>query len=268
MRSIQVEKVAVVLAMLLIHTALWAKDDPNTKWDTFLRPQYFGNQKIIESNDVIEITAPYRAEDPAMVPIKISSKIERESKKSIQQLILLIDENPEPFVGEFKFFQQGGRADLAMRVRINAYSHVRVIARLNNGELHMNKVFVKASGGCSAPISADLAAAMKRLGKMKFRVDKDSSAQLPLRTQLLISHPNITGMQMDQVTRLVKPAHFMNHMDISFNGEKILSAKTDIAVSEDPNFRFYFVPGGPGMLKAEIRDNTGANYSATVDVMP
>ena len=37
----------------------------------------------------------------------------------------------------------------------------------------MTKKFVKASGGCSAPIGADLDAAMKRLGKMKFRLGQD-----------------------------------------------------------------------------------------------
>lgn len=118
------------------------------------------------------------------------------------------------------------------------------------------KKFVKASGGCSAPIGADLDAAMKRLGKMKFKVDKDLKTGEPALTQLLISHPNITGMQMDQVTRFIKKSHFIENVKITFNDKPVLTAKTDIAISADPNFRFYFVPEKSGVLKAEFSDTS------------
>lgn len=258
------------LALLLVFFPVMAgaAGADEKEWNQTLRPAYFGNEKIVESSEVVELTAPYRAEDPATVPIRVTAGIPQTPERYIEKLILLIDKNPEPFVGEFNFSEISGRADLAMRVRINAYSHVRAIARLNTGELHMHKVFVKASGGCSAPISADLEAAMKRLGRMKFRVNEDPAADTPLQTQLMISHPNITGMQMDQVTRLIKPAHYMNRMQVSFNGNLILSAKTDIAISADPNFRFFFVPDGSGVLKAEIEDSSGAQYAATYEVAP
>ena len=132
----------------------------------------------------------------------------------------------------------------------------------------MHKVFVKASGGCSAPIAADLEAAMKRLGKMKFRVNGDADGETPLLTQLMISHPNITGMQMDQVSRLVKPAHFVNRVNIVFNDKPVLTAKTDIAISADPNFRFYFVPRDAGVLKAEVHDNKGMVFSSSYEFKP
>ncbi|WP_221896707.1 thiosulfate oxidation carrier complex protein SoxZ [Bathymodiolus japonicus methanotrophic gill symbiont] len=36
----------------------------------------------------------------------------------------------------------------------------------------------------------------------------------------------------------------------------MLTAKTDIAISADPNFRFYFVPTEKGVLKAEFTDTS------------
>src|SRR5690606_12831938 len=156
------------------------------------------------------IDAPYRAEDPSLVPLKIASKIPQTKDKYIKKIWVLVDKNPFPYVGEFEFTPESGKADLAMRVRVNSYSFVRAIAEMNDGQLYMAKTFVKASGGCSAPIGADLDAAMKRIGKAKFRLADNIEPGQPSQAQLFISHPNITGMQMDQVTRFIKKSHFVN----------------------------------------------------------
>ena len=77
----------------------------------------------------------------------------------------------------------------------------------------MTKRFVKASGGCSAPAGKDPDAALARLGKMKFRQSGAPVLGEPNLAQLLVSHPNHTGMQMDQVTHHYVPAHFVNNID-------------------------------------------------------
>jgi len=245
-----------------------------------LKNNYFAGKTIQESNTVIELEAPYRAEDPALVPIKIISKIKQTKEHYIKKITVFVDKNPYPFVGEFELTPETGKADLAMRVRVNTYSYIRAIAEMNDGQLYMTKKFVKASGGCSAPIGADLDAAMKRLGKMKFKVNKKLEAGEPSLVQLLISHPNITGMQMDQVTRFIKKSHFMDKLKITFNGKPVLTATTDIAISADPNFRFYFIPEKSGVLKAEFSDTScesptsrrvctkGKSYTQTYTVEP
>ena len=266
----------VLLTIPLLASA--AKDETN--WNNVLKKQYFSGKSIQESNDIIEIDAPYRAEDPALVPVKIISKIKQTKDKYIKKITVFVDKNPFPFVGEFELTPETGKADLAMRVRVNSYSYIRAIAEMNNGEFFMTKKFVKASGGCSAPIGADLDAAMKRLGKMKFRMDKGLKTGEPALTQLLISHPNITGMQMDQVTRFVKKSHFVDQLKVTFDGKPVLNAKIDIAISADPNFRFYFVPNKSGVLKAEFSDMScesptsrmvctkGKSYSTSYTVTP
>ena len=71
-----------------------------------------------------------------------------------------------------------GRADLAMRIRVDKYTNVRAIAVLNNGEHHMVTNFVKAQGGCSAPLAADYKRAMEKLGDMKFKTVGDINEDL------------------------------------------------------------------------------------------
>ncbi len=271
-------KISFIVFIMLPLLATAAKDDTN--WNNVLKNQYFPGKTIEESDTVIVIDAPYRAEDPALVPVKITSKINQTKDKYIKKLTVFVDKNPFPFVGEFEFTPESGKADIAMRVRVNSYSYIRAVAEMNDGKLYMSKKFVKASGGCSAPIGADLDAAMKRLGKMKFRMDEGVKEGEPTLTQLLISHPNITGMQMDQVTRYIKKSHFVDQVKVTFDGKPVLTAKIDIAISADPNFRFYFVPNKKGELKAEFRDTScesptsrkvcapGKSYSTSYTVNP
>jgi len=247
-------KISILALVLLLSPILAIADQDENEWNNTLKNQYFFGKTIEESNNIIELETPVRAEDPALVPLKINTKIKQTNDSYIKKILVLVDKNPFPFVGEFEFTPYSGKADLAMRVRVNTYSYIRAIAEMNDGKLYMTKKFVKASGGCSAPVGADLDAAMKRLGKMKFRLDEGVKTNEPTLVQLLISHPNLSGMQMDQVTRFVKKSHFVEQMKISFNDKLILTAKTDIAISSDPNFRFFFVPEKAGTLKAEITD--------------
>ncbi|MCK4841377.1 MAG: quinoprotein dehydrogenase-associated SoxYZ-like carrier, partial [Methylococcales bacterium] len=121
-------KQITIFFLALLMTPLFAsaaKDEVN--WNHFLKKQYFAGKVIKESNDLIQIEAPYRAEDPALVPIKIISKIKQTKDKYIKRIIVFIDNNPFPFVGEFEFTPETGKADIAMRVRVNSYSYIRAI---------------------------------------------------------------------------------------------------------------------------------------------
>ncbi|MCK9605160.1 MAG: quinoprotein dehydrogenase-associated SoxYZ-like carrier [Methylomonas sp.] len=267
------------LLFLLLPVLALAEGDDIT-WNNTLKTQFFAGKTIEESDAVIELEAPYRAEDPAIVPVKVISKMPQTQDKYIKKIWVFVDKNPFPFVGEFEFFPESGKADLAMRVRVNTYSNIRAIAETNDGKLTMTKKFVKASGGCSAPVGADLDEAMKRLGKVKFRLDEGLKTGQPTQAQLMISHPNLTGMQMDQMTRYVRKSHFIDQLKVTFNDKPVLNAKIDIAISADPNFRFYFVPDKPGELKAEFSDiscesptsrkvcDKGASYSHQYAVAP
>lgn len=249
-------KVNIKFLVLLFWMPVMASAAADEQAWANLKAQYFPGKTIVDNVDIISLETPYRAEDPALVPISIKSKIAQTPERYIKKMTLFVDNNPYPFVAEFGLTPDSGKADLSMRVRVNTYSYVRAVAELNNGELVMAKQYVKASGGCSAPIGADLDAAMQRLGKMKFRLDDAIKSGEPSLAQLLISHPNITGMQMDQVTRFIKKSHFVEKLSVTFNNKPVLTAKTDIAISADPNFRFYFVPKENGVLKAEITDTS------------
>ena len=230
-----------------------------------VRASLFQSRPIAAASDeLISLDAPARAEDAAIVPISIRTRLVQTPARYIDKVYLIIDNNPSPISAIFRFTQLSGRADIETRVRVDDYTHVRAIAETNDGRLYMVTRFVKASGGCSAPPSKDAQAAQATLGRMKFRVDGDASGKQPVLAQLMISHPNDSGLAMNQVSRLFTPAHFVRQVNITYAGELVLSADVDFSISENPNFRFYFVPSGDGELKAEVIDSEDLRFESAL----
>jgi sulfur-oxidizing protein SoxY len=242
-------------------------DDPdaNAIWEK-VRINLFDKRPItiVDADKVIVLEAPMRAEDAAVVPIAIRTHVTQTDKKYIDAVYLLIDNNPSPIAAVFHFTPRSGRADIETRVRINDYGYVRAVAEMNDGSLYMTSLWVKASGGCSAPAGKDPVEALLTLGKMKFLHAQDMKDGQPNLVQLMISHPNNSGLAMDQSTRQYAPSHYVRHIDVSYAGKRVLAADLDISISENPNFRFYVVPEeGGGVLKAEIEDSHDQRFQVT-----
>ena len=255
---------AVLAACALLAVATPAMGADN--WAR-LRPALFQDRNIADdSGQMIELVTPVRAEDAAVVPIAIRTRLAQSPGLSVRKLYLIIDNNPAPLAAVFNMTPELGRADIETRVRIEEYTNIRAIAELSDGSLHMHTRYVKASGGCSAPAGKDAAAAAAGIGKMKLTLERAPQLNQPLLAQLMIRHPNTSGMAMDQVTRLYAPPHFVRHIDIAYNGRQVMSADTDISISENPNFRFYFLPREEGTLSVEAVDSDDLSFKTTLQV--
>ena len=230
-----------------------------------VRASLFQSRSIVTTGeDVISLDVPVRAEDAAIVPIAIKARFPQTPARYIDKVYLIIDNNPSPVSAIFQFTPLSGRADIETRVRIDEYTHVRAIAETNDGQLHMTTRFVKASGGCSAPPGKDAQAALANLGRMKFRVEGNDAGNQPVLAQLMISHPNNSGLAMDQVSRLFTPAHFVRQVRVTYDGQLVMSADLDFSISENPNFRFYFLSRSNGELKAELFDSKDMRFETAL----
>ena len=81
---------------------------------------------------------------------------------------------------------------------------------------------------------------------------------------VMISHPNNSGLAMDQVTRLFTPAHFVRQVRITYGDQLVMSADVDFSISENPNLRFYFLPRTEGELKAEVVDSNDLKFTSAL----
>lgn len=238
-------------------------------WEEKLRQPNFQDRPIIEGvqQDIFEIKAPYTAEDATLVPISIHSKIAQKPELFINKITIFVDKNPLPLVGEFELTKDSGKADLAMKIRVDDFSYVRAIAETSDGQLYMAKSFVRAKGACSAPPPASMEDSRKLLGKMRMKTIGKLALGEPNLMQIKIRHPNITGMAPIKIgSRVIPPAFFVKELEVDFNGKLVLKAKTTFSISMDPAFRFFFVPDKEGVLVVRGSDTKNNKFESSHEV--
>lgn len=206
----------------------------------------FQDRAIVDTS-LIVLDAPYRAEDAGVVPISV--KIPAELSKKISKLTLVIDKNPMPVVSTFTFGSAAGDGDrvISTRVRFDMYSNLRAIAETTDGKLLMVSRFVKAAGGCSAPALKDADQALANLGKMQVKLlgdEQSKGSSVPMKeAQIMIRHPNYSGMQMNQLTGYYIPAKYIQEIEVKRGNELVFKIEAGISLSEDPNIRFTYGAG-------------------------
>jgi sulfur-oxidizing protein SoxY len=261
MRSFIRTALAATLALglgLSLHASAYAAEPTDeTAW-TGIKDAMFGTRQILDASGKIALQAPVRAEDAATVPISV--RLPAEFAKDVKALMLVIDQNPSPVVATFAYGDAAGNGErvLATRVRIDQYSNVRAIAETADGKLYMASRFVKASGGCSAPATKDAEEAAKSMGKMQIKTAfKDPEGASVQEAQVMIKHPNNSGLQMDQLTGLYTPAHFVDKLEVRTGQKLIFSMTGGISISENPHFRFTYQGNPSDVMRVHAEDSKG-----------
>jgi sulfur-oxidizing protein SoxY len=234
-----------------------AQQDP---WPS-LAAQIFDGRPLRDGSAIVAIDGPYRAEDAALVPISIHNLLKAGDARQVRRVTLVIDANPSPLAAVFSPGQGSGIRSLSTLVRVDAYTNLHAVAELSDGQLYAAARFIKAAGGCSAPAAKQEADGIP-LGTMRFRqFPPAESADPGLReAQLMIRHPNYSGMQMDQLTRLYVPAHFVRSVHIWQGDALLLSVESGISIAENPEFRFDYQPAGAASFRAEAQDSEGSVF--------
>lgn len=252
------------VAIVAVNTA-YAQTDKEEMWPV-IKEIYFEEKIILsDADDWLILEAPKRAEDAAIVPVTVKSLRPQTASSYIKNIHIVIDDNPDPYSANFHLNPGMEQVDLTFRMRFQQYTNVRAIAEMNDGTMHMVSRFVKASGGCSAPAQKDPAAVMARLGKMQIRMRATEPGTLTP-AQVIISHPNYSGLQFDQKTRQYVPAHFVEKMSVSYADKQLFSVDMGISFSEDPSVRFSFTPNNHGKLEAVVIDSKETSFTTAKEL--
>ncbi len=221
-----------------------------------LRGDFVEPATLKDGASLFEVDAPYRAHDAATVPISIS-QLDPDAEP-IKSAMLVIDENPAPLAAEMTFGPAMAPLNFELRVRVNQYSNVRVIAETDKGSFMQGR-FVKASGGCSAPASKDPQTAMSTMGQMRLKHFDDAAQSTGQRreAQVMIRHPNYSGLQRDQITHLFIGAHFIDRLEVFQGDDLLFTVEGGISISENPVFRFGYTDNGATALRVRAEDTEG-----------
>lgn len=256
--SLRITAAMACAVAMLCGPAFAAEDDP---WPA-LKAELFGTKVILADAAGLELDAPYRADDAAIVPITVKLPA---SLGAIKSLTLVVDKNPAPMAASFTFGSAAGTGDrsIATRLRFDNYSNLRAIVEKADGTLLMVTKFVKAAGGCSAPALKDADEAMANLGKSQVKLLATPEGSGDMRSGLvMVRHPNYSGMQMNQETGLYIPAKYVSKMEVSRGGEQVFKLEAGISISADPNIRFSFVNSANNQIAVTTTDSDGNVFTA------
>ncbi len=235
-----------------------AKDDD--LWPG-IRKELYAQRAIAEEDGAVALEAPVRADDAAVVPITM--RVPAEVAAGAKALTLVIEKNPMPVAATFTFGPAAGSGErvISTRVRVDMYSNVRAVLETNDGKLHMATKFVKAAGGCSAPALKDAEQALAELGKMKVRLHEPQQSPIQQEAQIMIRHPNYSGMQMNQLTGLYIPAKYVQSIEVKRGADVVFTMEGGISLSENPNIRFSYAPNGDNEILVTAKDTDGSVFT-------
>ncbi|MBN9673325.1 quinoprotein dehydrogenase-associated SoxYZ-like carrier [Roseibium aggregatum] len=243
--------------------------NPLTESETWtdMRGDIAGDISLLDGSPIFDVEAPYRANDAATVPITV--KQTGSDAGPVKTLKLVIDENPSPLAAEIRFGAAMHPLQFETRVRVNQYSNVRVLAETDNAT-YMAGRFVKASGGCSAPATKDPEVALKGMGEMRARLFANTPLQSNRRyeAQIMIRHPNYSGLQRDQLTHLFIGAHFINELEVYQGDDLLFSLEGGISISENPVFRFTYTDNGSPEFRVHAVDTEGNVFDRVLPKAP
>jgi sulfur-oxidizing protein SoxY len=231
-------------------------EQPSAAW-VDLAEALYPDRAIADTAGMIEIDAPFRAQDAGAMPVEIA--IVPPLGRVVERFALVIDENPAPVAAQVEVGPGMGReVRFATRLRVDAYSNIRVVAELDDGSVAQSARFVRASGGCSAPASADPNAEIADLGRIDLRAVQ---AERPT-AEMQVRHPNHSGFQVDQVSLLNIPAWFVDFIEVRQGDQLVMRVVGGISLSENPSLRFGYVPNGAGAFEVRVEDTEGGVFES------
>src|SRR3989449_3754179 len=191
----------VVAGLLLFGAPLALAAEANDPWPGLVQ-DIFNNRPMNDGSDVIAIEMPSRAEDAAIVPVTLRTKLSASDSRQVLSITLVIDQNPAPMAAKFELGPDANVTEISTRVRVNNYTDVHAVAELSDGQLYVSKVYVKASGGCSAPAGKNAEEGQSRLGEMRYRqfAREGAPARRIREAQIMIGPPHQSRLQMDPGT--------------------------------------------------------------------
>lgn len=234
-----------------------------------LAENVFNGRPLADGSNLVTLEMPERAEDAAIVPVTMRTNLPPGDTRALRSITLVIDENPSPVAGTFTVGP--GVTMISTRVRVNSYTKVHAVAELSDDKLYAVETYVKAAGGCSAPMANSEQDDVVKIGQMRFRqftAPRTAPASAPREAQIMIRHPNNSGLQRDQVSLLYIPLFIVRQLRVWQGDQLVLEMDGGISISENPSIRFSYLPNGASAFRVEAIDTKGEIFRGEWPVEP
>lgn len=242
-------------------------------WDA-LKPDVYGDRMIADGSGVIKLSAPNRPKDQSNVPI--SADVALPAGRTISRVTFIVDENPSPVAADFELGPGRSHIALGASFRLNTATDVRVVVEASDGALYMVSQHVKFAGGqaaCAAPPTGDPEEIAARMGETTLAHETDVTAgavasSMYRKAKVQVSHPNHTGMVLDQITLLYIPIRIVTGIDVAQGDERVFAMRGSMTLSQDPAITFDYRPNGAEAMRVSVSDSDAARWEKAFPIGP
>jgi len=258
----------IIALAALAHLALPAVAMAGPAWDD-IHAKVFAGRAIQAAGDTIQLTAPTRPTDQRVVPIAVETAFA--DGRTVRRLTLIVDENPSPVAAVFDVGPKRDAFKVATNLRLNAATDVRAIVEASDGQLYMASRFVKFAGGqgaCAAPAMGSPEQIAANMGQMTLLPVRPAGAATPItpRARLTVSHPNHTGMVLDQITLLYVPLRIITGLEVRQGDERVFAMTGSITLSQNPVIDFDYRLNGAETMQVLVNDSDGASWTQSFPI--
>lgn len=172
----------------------------------------------------IEIVAPDRAENGAVVQIEVNCRI-----PNAEAIAIFVAENPTPLIANY-MLGAGTQSHVVTRIKMAQTSEVKAVVKVGERYFFNSKQVVVLEDGCGGSDSDG-----KFESSMKMRA-KLVGEQVEVK--VIIVHPMTTGRSKNSAGDII-PAHFIQVLQARLNGKPVLEAHYGTAIAKNPYLTFY-----------------------------
>ena len=264
---------ALFASCVMLFTGIAAtQSQAETVWQS-IKPAIFQDRVIHFGRTIVELKAPYRTADDRIIPIQVKSKLT--DGRTIRSITLVADDNPMPVIAVLRLTNGAPQFNIGLNIRLDGTSMVRAVVEASDGSLYMAEKLIKTSGqgACASPPVSDLSKLSETLGKMRFSdVTAINSAagytSITRRGRLQLTHPNLTGLQMDQITLQHIPARYIDTMTVLQGDQQLFTVKSGITLSENPEIEFEYRFDGSSDITVLATDTDGTKFVSVFPIAP
>jgi len=214
-----------------------------------------------------KLELPLIAENPMAVPVRVWVDHPMEPGHFIRSIEIVLDKDPVPHKGTYRFTPANGQAWVTFSMRSGAGGVVRASAECSqHGRFVATREIRVASDGCatlSDAIDRD------RLGNPRLRLARPPRLGEVIEVRTKIDHDSDTGLSLRGATYVrERPEFFLRQMRVYFERELISEFRLTSAVSPNPLIRFPLKVTRAGTLRVVFVNNEGRQWEVAEAIQP
>lgn len=219
-----------------------------------------GDAGTLASEHRLIFDVPKLAEDPTAVPVRVSIDHPMERDHFIESVEVILDADPVPHKGTYRFTPGNGRARISFPMRSGTGGVLRAIATCNRHGRFVGTREVRVGGdGCATEDGSRV-----RPGNPRIRVMGTPKLNDVVEVAVKLDHESDTGLRFkDGKYTRVRPEFFVKQMQVFLGRERISEFRLTSALSSNAIVRFPVRVTGAAPLRVVVVNSEGRRWEAT-----